>query len=134
MVSVIALDRSLELRHSVDEGTTVQVMVAVDENGDLIVSGHDSGKAPAKLLGSRTFDHWVLVADEDKDVVLLQLLRERFGDISAPSAEFMEWLKTHDIPHQVGSEAGAHRGVYRPFTSPRRRGTTRRPKRTRAGP
>lgn len=134
MTNVISLDRSFELKRSMDEGTSIEVAVAVDGNGDLIMSGRDSGKAPQNLLGDRTYDYWVVVGEEDKDLVLLHLLRERFAGTQAPSAEFMEWLQGHEIPHEVGSALGEHRGRARHPAQGKRRNGGRRAKESRAGP
>jgi hypothetical protein len=127
MASIIAIDRSFELWPSVDEGTRIEVSVAVDDNGDLIISGHDTGRVP----GDRSYDYWVVVGEEDKDLVLLHLMRERFSDCLAPGAEFMDWLQGHGIRHEVGSTAGEPRGR-RDTNGHRRNGA--RPKRSRAGP
>jgi hypothetical protein len=134
MASVISLDRSLELKRSVEEGTSIEVAIAVDADGDLIVSGHDSGEAVSNLFGSPTYDHWVVVGEEDKDLVLLHLLRERFADARAASAEFLAWLQGREIPHEVGSVAGEHRGRARHPAHGRRRNAARRTNQTRAGP
>lgn len=117
-----ALDRTVELLLSENEGKVADALASVDDSGDLIVFG----------CGSESYDHWVVVGEEDKDLVLLELLRERFTAV--PSAEFMEWLERHGIRHEVGSVAGEHRGAARLTAKGRRRNGSGRAKHTRAGP
>lgn len=123
------LDRTVELSQTTYEGSVVQFSAAVDADGDLIVVAHDvaMGSAPHD-------DHWVVVGEEDKDVVLLELLRERFLGAFAPTAEFLDWLEQHGICHEVASPAGEHRGPTRLSAKARRRNGNKRTKPTRAGP
>lgn len=134
MVS-IALDRSIELSSTDLGGTAVHVVAFVDADGDLIALGHDVGSAAHRFDEHRGFDHWVVVEGELKDLVLLELLRERFEGAEAPTAEFMQWLQDRDLAHEVGSAAGEHRGPAR-IGPPhgRRRSGTRGTRPTRAGP
>lgn len=128
------LDRTVELKQTVDEGTMVEVVASVDSDGNLVVFGHDVGKAPSALLGSETYDHWIVVGSEDKDLLLLELLRERFLGVAAPTAELMSWLQDRGILHEVGSTAGEPRGPARLNGTGRRRNGARHAKRMRAGP
>ena len=132
MVSV-ALDRSVELSSTAFEGNTIRVVAFVDDDGDLIALGRDVGSTPDGST-ERTYDHWVVVGEEDRALVLLQLLRERFEGLQAPTAEFMQWLQMHDIPHEVGTVAGEHRGPARIGAKGRRRNGAHGARPTRAGP
>ncbi|MGH2758906.1 MAG: hypothetical protein ACRDKJ_05005 [Actinomycetota bacterium] len=128
------LDRTVELQQGVDDDRVVEVVASVNADGDLVVFGHDVGRAPTALPGSETYDHWVVVGGENKDLLLLELLRERFLGAHAPTAELMTWLQKRDIRHEVGSRAGEHRGPARLIGRGRRRNGTRRNDPTRAGP
>lgn len=130
MVS-IALDRSVELGQTYGE-SAMHVVAFVDADGDLIALGHDVGTELHMLHEHRTYDHWIVVGSEQRDRVLLELLRERFDGAPAPTAEFMQWLQSHGIPHEVGSAAGEHRGLARIGPTGRRRNGGSKP--TRAGP
>lgn len=134
MLGVIALERTVDLKLTAGDGTVFDNIASVDANGNLIVYGHDVWTTPDPFAATRSYDHWVVVPDEDKDFVLLQLLRERFLDDPAPSAEFMSWLDSHGIPHEVGSPAGEHRGEARVRVKAHRRNGARGSKPTRAGP
>jgi hypothetical protein len=128
------LDRTVELQQNIDDDRLVEVVASVNADGDLVVFGHDVGRAPTALPGSETYDHWIVVGDEDKDLLLLELLRERFLGFAAPTAELMSWLQARDIRHEVGTRAGEHRGNGRLKTTGRRRHGVRRMKPMRAGP
>ena len=123
------LHRTIELSQTEHEGTVVHFSASVDADGDLIVVAHDSASGSGKRD-----DHWVVVGEEDKDAVLLELVRERFAGTFAPTAEFLEWLEQRGIRHEVASAAGEHRGPTRLSAKARRRNSTRRTKPTRAGP
>ena len=123
------LDRTVELQCGIDDDRVVEVVASVNADGDLVVFGHDVGRAPTALPGSETYDHWVVVSRDDKDLLLLELLRERFLSATAPTAELMAWLQQRDVRHEVGSRAGEHRGSARLNSNGRRRN-----KPTRAGP
>jgi hypothetical protein len=111
---VNALDRTADL---------INAVAYVDADGDLIAFGHESDH-----------DHWVAVGAEVRDLVLLELLRERFEGADAPTAELMQWLQEHGIPFEVGSPAGEHRGPARISAKGRRRNGAHGSKPTRAGP
>jgi hypothetical protein len=117
-----ALDRTIELLLSQNDGKIADAVASIDDCGDLIVFGR----------GPEGYEHWVVVGEEEKDIVLLELLRERFTAV--PSAEFMEWLEGHGINHEVGSVAGEHRGAARVSAKGRRRNGSGRTKTMRAGP
>lgn len=134
MLGVIALERSVDLKLTAGEGTVFDNIASIDAAGNLIVYGHDVLTTPDPFAATRSCDHWVIVPEEDKDFVLLQLLRERFLDDPAPCAEFMSWLNGHGIPHEVGSPAGEHRGEARMRVKVHRRNGARVSNPTRAGP
>ena len=128
------LDRTVELLQGVDDDRLVEVVASVNADGDLVVFGHDVGRAPTALPGSETYDHWIIVGGEEKDLLLLELLRERFLDSTAPTAELMNWLRERSIRHEIGSRAGEHRGQARLRMTAQRRNGGRRFKPMRAGP
>ena len=134
MLGMVALDRTIDLRLTAGDGTVIDTIASVDDEGNLVVYGHDVWATPSAATVTHNFDHWVVVPEEDKDFVLLQLLRERFLEGPAPSAEFMSWLDDHAIPHEVGSPAGEHRGEARLRVRAHRRNGTRGHKPSRAGP
>lgn len=120
MLGVVAFQRTIDLKLAAGDGTVIDTVASIDDHGDLIVYGHDVW-APSALGSAPGFDHWIVVPEGAKDLVLLQLLRERFLPNAAPSAEFMSWLLDHAIPHEVGSPAGEHRGEARLRVKPQRR-------------
>lgn len=134
MLGVVAFDRTIELKLTAGEGTVFDTVASVDPSGNLVVYGHDVWGTPDTFAAARSYDHWVVVPEEDKDFVLLQLLRERFLDGPAPTADFMTWLDAHGIRHEVGSPAGEHRGEARLRARAHRRNPGMGPQPTRDGP
>lgn len=112
MLGVVAFQRTIELKLAAGDGTVIDTVASIDDHGDLIVYGHDVWAAPSAFSSAPGIDHWVVVPADVKDLVLLQLLRERFTN-AEPTAEFMSWLHDHAIPHEVGSPAGERRGEAR---------------------
>jgi hypothetical protein len=97
----------------------------IQENGDLVVSAQDVGKAPLEWWGDSDYEFWVTVAREDKhrllqallehkqskgveltvelgdeDTALLTLLQEVYGGHFHAVDEFRDFLKSGDIPFQ----------------------------------
>jgi hypothetical protein len=118
MVGFETLDRAVELGEN-------DVVASIDADGELFVLSHEV-HAPS--------EYWVVVAAQDKDLVLLQLLRERFAGVTSQGAEFMTWLQEHDIRHGVGSTTTEHRRPMRLSAKSRRRASVQHAKPTRAGP
>ena len=80
------------------KGYRGKIDISIKENGDLDMGLFEFGELVEKFMGG---DHEVdvIVAKEDKDSVLLQLIQDKFKDVS----EFKKWLKEHDIPFTESS-------------------------------
>ena len=102
----------------------------IKENGDLVVSAQDVGKAPLQWWGDSDYEFWVTVASKDKPLVLqaliefinqeggpppieskdqdkaLLVLLERIyaGHFSAVD-EFQDFLRSRGIPFSGGTWA-----------------------------
>ena len=95
------------------------------ENGDLVISAQDVGKAPLEWWGDSDYEFWVTVASEDKhrllqaliehrrstgvdiivksddeDITLLNMLKETYGGHFHAVDEFRDFLESKDIPSQ----------------------------------
>ena len=71
----------------------------INEKGDLVLSGYDSGESVRKRFGDFDFEYWTTIRAENVPEVLLHLLKERFQT----NGEFKEWLEKKNIPYEVMS-------------------------------
>jgi len=83
--------------------TTILIDVEIAEDGRLEISGQDLGEAPEKYWGDSDYEYWVSVRPEHKDRVLLALIERLYGGNSTVVSEFMEFLKSRDIPYEFDS-------------------------------
>lgn len=79
--------RQLKISLYAKRGETSRfVDAAVDEDGNLVVSGQDVGKAPQEFWGDADYEFWLFVRGEHKDRVLAALIAgRRGGQASSPS-------------------------------------------------
>jgi hypothetical protein len=95
----------------------------IKENGDLVVSAQDVGKAPLEWWGDSDYEFWVTVASKDKqrvfhaligrtrksrdslpteledeDTALLTLLEQYYSGHFHAVDEFRDFLQSQDIP------------------------------------
>ncbi len=77
--------------------TYVKETVSIDDNGDLLIEGHDVGEAPKKIWDQSTYEQTTTVKAKHKDWLLLKLLADKFED----RVEIKNWLKENDIPHKL---------------------------------
>jgi hypothetical protein len=59
--------------------TSVFIDAEIDEQGSLLLSGQDIGKAPEEWFGDSDYEYWVVVAASDKERVLSILLGQLAG-------------------------------------------------------
>jgi len=72
----------------------------INEDGDLVVSGQDVGKAPREFWGDADYEFWVHVPSEHKDDVLLALMERVFGGNASAVSDFRGFLKSRGIPNE----------------------------------
>lgn len=70
---------------------------SINDDGDLVVSGQDVGKAPLEFWGDSDYEFWVYVPSKYKDHVLLALLEELYGGNGSAVSDFREFLKSRGI-------------------------------------
>lgn len=90
MPKITLVDKSINNTYVIEE-------VSIEENGDLLISGHDMGEAPKEIFGSSTYEHITKVKAKNKDWLLLKLLADKFEN----RVEIKNWLKKNDIPHEL---------------------------------
>jgi len=89
-----------------ERGVTSRLVHAeVMENGKLVMSGQDVGKAPREQWGGDDYEFVVSVLPEQKDRVLLALLEQAFGGHFSAVDEFCAFLESRDIPFEFWSWA-----------------------------
>lgn len=71
----------------------------INEKGDLVLAGYDSGQSVKERFGDFDFEYWTIVKFKHVMEVLLQLLKERFQT----NREFKEWLDNKKISYEVNS-------------------------------
>jgi hypothetical protein len=72
--------REKKVRLVASEGETcVFIDAEIDEQGKLVFSGYDIGKAPEAWFGDSDYEYWLVVAASEKDRVLSVLLGQLSG-------------------------------------------------------
>lgn len=74
--------------------------VRIDDTGDLLLEGQDTAPIIERFRDI-DYEYWLTVGKDDKDTVLLHLIRDRFDNATA----FREWLAQYHIPcrfHNLG--------------------------------
>jgi len=84
---------------SKSERVRVRLTARIDENGDLILDGYDSGEFVEEVLHHDDYEYSLTVKAEYKDTILLNLIKEKFKH----DAEFRSWLDEKGIPSDFWS-------------------------------
>lgn len=86
--------KNITLRDDHVNDTHIRVDVYISDNGDLVIDGCDTGKAPEQFWGDTDYEYITTIKSEFRDTVLLLLIKEKFRD----SSDFQQWLETNAIP------------------------------------
>ncbi len=78
---------------------STDISAIIGDNGDLILSGCDSGELVKERFDDFDYEYWLTVKAEYKDTILLHLIKENFADDS----EFKKWLEEKQIPSEFWS-------------------------------
>ena len=89
----------ITLIESKSEQISIHLSAEIKPNGDLVLKGYDVGKLVEDQFGDSDYEYSLTVKAEDKDTVLLNLIKERFANDS----EFKSWLEEKGIPHEFWS-------------------------------
>ena len=83
--------------------TSVFIDAYIDDDGTLVISGQDLGKAPKEFWGDSDYEYWITVSSKDKDMVLLTLLESLYkGDFQVIS-KFRDLLNEKAIEYEFNS-------------------------------
>jgi len=83
--------------------TSRHIDVEVTEDGNLVMSGQDVGKAPQEWWGDADYEFWVFVPGEHKDEVLLALIEQVYGNNPSAIEEFRALLESQGISFEFGT-------------------------------
>jgi hypothetical protein len=75
------------------------LIAEIKDNGDLVLSGYDSGQSVKKFFGDFDHEYWLTVKAENISSVLLYLIKDRFKS----DTEFREWLDEKNIEFKFSS-------------------------------
>jgi len=91
--------KEINLREDKTKDNSSYLDAKIDDQENLVMEGYDIGKSPEEFWGDDDYEYWVVVQKEFKDTVLLWLLKEHFRT----STDFMNWLKSKNIPYEFSS-------------------------------
>jgi hypothetical protein len=89
----------LTIRDERDDRSSSFAQVKIGDDGAFVFEGVDAGPDVEKFFGDSDFEYWLRVKPEDKDAMLLHLVKEHFGSVHA----FKEWLAQHQITAEFTS-------------------------------
>ena len=84
---------SLTIRDERDEHSYSSAQVEIKEDGTLVFEGVDGGAGIEKLYGDSDFEYWLQIKAEDKNLVLLHLIKSQFTSVH----DFKKWLVERGI-------------------------------------
>lgn len=75
------------------DGGSDALKAEIKDDGALLFEGYWSGPSVKATMGDSDYEYWITVPPEEKDGLLLQLLKDRF----AQSVELKSWLEQRGI-------------------------------------
>ena len=83
--------------------TSIYIDAEITDEGDLLFSGQDIGQAPSETFGDSDYEYWLYIKAASKDRVLLALIEKLYSGNTKLISEFMEYLKSKEIPYEFHS-------------------------------
>jgi hypothetical protein len=83
--------------------TSIHIEAAIDEKGDLVLSGQDVGQAPREVFGNSDLEYFLTVRREHKDALLLALLEQLYRDDGRAVSRLRDVLAAKGIPGEFFS-------------------------------
>jgi hypothetical protein len=81
------------------ENETHSLIAEIKDNGDLVLSGYDSGQSVKEFFGDFDHEYWLTIKVDNVFSVLLHLIKENFKN----DTEFREWLEKRNIEFEFYS-------------------------------
>lgn len=91
----------LREKRSEEDGEFSILTAYIDKDGSLLLDGYDIGDSVLKAWGDSDYEYWRRVRPEFLDIILLELLKERFDS----DVKFHDWLQEKGIPDEFNSWA-----------------------------
>ena len=85
--------------------TSVYIDAEVTDDGDLLFSGQDIGKAPSEFFGDSDYEYWLQIKAVDKDQLLLSLVEKIYSRNTKLISDIMEHLNLKNIAYDFHSYA-----------------------------
>jgi len=76
-----------------------QKLARIEDNGDLVIEYYDRSPVALKLFGDSDYELWPTVRAEQKDTVLLELIKDKFSDRTS----IQDWLTQKGFPYELES-------------------------------
>ncbi|MFW9919324.1 MAG: hypothetical protein ACFFED_06980 [Candidatus Thorarchaeota archaeon] len=83
--------------------TSIFIDAEIDDEGRLVVSGQDIGRAPKEFWGDSDYEYWVIIPPEEKDKLLLALIELVYKDDLYLVSKFRDFLSQKGIKRESGS-------------------------------
>lgn len=83
----------------------IRIDAAIDDKGNLLLSGQELGAAVREFWGDNDYECWLLVSSEQKDRLLLALIKQLYAGNTDAVGELCQWLREDDIPYVFDSYA-----------------------------
>ena len=80
--------------------TSIHIDVCIKENGDLLFSGQDFGKAPEEIFGDSDYEYWLTIPAAEKDRALLALIEKHYAGNSSVISELREFMESKKISRE----------------------------------
>ena len=91
--------KQITIAESKTERCSSSLIARIDAESNLVLEGYDIGELVREQWGDSDYEYGLKVAADDKDTVLLWLIKERFPTDS----EFRECLNSKGIPSEFHS-------------------------------
>ena len=84
--------------HERIEDVLHDIIVYMTEKGGLAVDACQLGQSIKDRYGDSDIEAWCVVAAQDKDILLVKLIRDLFGGKCTAKEDFERWCRDNDIP------------------------------------
>ena len=83
----------------------ISIDAAIDDKGNFLVSGQELGESVRKFWGDDDYEYWLFVSKENKDRLLLALIKRLYAGNANAVGDLCKWLRENDIPYVFDSYA-----------------------------